>query len=55
MTEAMNAENELENLDKTPRKVAFLTDSCVDVSPDLLKQRHIYTVPMRILCDYSQS
>ena len=47
----MNAENERKNLDKTPRKVAFLTDSCVDVSPDLLKKRHIYTVPMRILCD----
>ena len=51
MTEAMNAENERKNLDKPPRKVAFLTDSCVDVSPDLLKKRHIYTVPMRILCD----
>ena len=51
MPEIMNAENERKNLDKPPRKVAFLTDSCADLSPELLKQRHIYTIPMRILCD----
>ena len=33
-----------------PKKIALLTDSCVDLSPDVLRQRHIYTVPMRILC-----
>ena len=34
----------------TPKKVAILTDSCVDLSPDVLRQNNIYTVPMRILC-----
>ncbi len=34
----------------TPKKIAILTDSCVDLSPDILRQNHIYTVPLRILC-----
>ena len=34
----------------TPKKIALLTDSCVDLSPDVLRQHHIYTIPMRILC-----
>ncbi len=34
----------------TPKKIALLTDSCVDLSPDVLRQRRVYTVPMRILC-----
>ena len=34
----------------TPNKIALLTDSCVDLSPDVLRQNRIYTVPMRILC-----
>lgn len=34
----------------TPKKIAILTDSCVDLSPDVLRQNHIYTVPLRILC-----
>ena len=34
----------------TPKKIAVLTDSCVDLSPDVLRQHHIYTVPLRILC-----
>ena len=34
----------------TPKKIALLTDSCVDLSPDVLRQHQIYTVPMRILC-----
>ena len=33
-----------------PKKIALLTDSCVDLSPDVLRQHQIYTVPMRILC-----
>ncbi|MBQ9492189.1 MAG: DegV family protein [Oscillibacter sp.] len=34
----------------TPKKIAILTDSCVDLSPDVLRKHHIYTVPLRILC-----
>ena len=33
-----------------PKKIAFLTDSCVDVSPGLLARHHVYTIPLRILC-----
>lgn len=33
-----------------PKKIALLTDSCVDLSPDVLREHHIYTVPLRILC-----
>lgn len=33
-----------------PKKIALLTDSCADLSPDVLREHHIYTVPMRILC-----
>ena len=33
-----------------PKKIALLTDSCVDLSPDVLRHHQIYTVPMRILC-----
>ena len=31
-------------------KIALLTDSCVDLSPDVLRSHRIYTVPLRILC-----
>ena len=34
----------------TPKKIALLTDSCVDLSPDVLRRHRVYTVPMRILC-----
>lgn len=34
-----------------PRKIALLTDSCADVSPELAKQHRIYVVPLRILCE----
>ncbi len=34
----------------TPKKIAILTDSCVDLSPDVLRRHNIYTVPLRILC-----
>ena len=33
-----------------PKKIALLTDSCADLSPDVLREHRIYTVPMRILC-----
>ena len=33
-----------------PQKIAFLTDSCVDLSPEVLRENGIYTVPLRILC-----
>ncbi|MBR3570071.1 MAG: DegV family protein [Oscillibacter sp.] len=33
-----------------PKKIALFTDSCVDLAPDVLRERHIYTVPLRILC-----
>ena len=34
-----------------PRKIALLTDSCADVSPELAEKHHIYVVPLRILCE----
>ena len=33
-----------------PHKIAFMTDSCVDLSPEVLREQRIYTVPLRILC-----
>lgn len=33
-----------------PQKIALLTDSCADISPELAKENHIYVVPLRILC-----
>ena len=33
-----------------PQKIALLTDSCADITPELLKENHIYVVPLRILC-----
>ena len=33
-----------------PQKIALLTDSCADLTPQLLKENHIYTVPLRIRC-----
>lgn len=33
-----------------PQKIALLTDSCADLSPRLMKENHIFTVPLRILC-----
>ena len=33
-----------------PGKIAVLTDSCADISPELAKKHHIYVVPLRILC-----
>ena len=34
----------------TPQKIALLTDSCADLSPELAKENHIFVVPLRILC-----
>lgn len=34
----------------TPQKIALLTDSCADLSPELAAENHIYIVPLRILC-----
>ena len=33
-----------------PQKIALLTDSCADISPELAKENHIFMVPLRILC-----
>ena len=33
-----------------PQKIAILTDSCADLSPELIRENHIFTVPLRILC-----
>lgn len=33
-----------------PQKIALLTDSCADISPELAAKHHIYIVPLRILC-----
>lgn len=33
-----------------PQKIALLTDSCADLSPQLAAENHIYMVPLRILC-----
>ena len=33
-----------------PQKIALLTDSCADLTPELLEENHIYTVPLRIRC-----
>ena len=33
-----------------PRKIAILTDSCADLSPQLAEENHIFVVPLRILC-----
>ncbi len=35
----------------TPKKIAILTDSCADLSPDLAQANRIFTVPLRILCE----
>ena len=34
----------------SPKKIALLTDSCADLSPELAAENHIYIVPLRILC-----
>ncbi|MEG2455755.1 MAG: DegV family protein, partial [Oscillospiraceae bacterium] len=39
-----------------PQKIAILTDSCADLTPELVGNRPIFTVPLRIRCgekDYS--
>ena len=33
-----------------PQKIALLTDSCADLSPELAEENHIFVVPLRILC-----
>ncbi len=33
-----------------PRKIALLTDSCADLTPEIRREQHIYCVPLRILC-----
>ena len=33
-----------------PNKIALMTDSCADLTPELRERYHIYTVPLRILC-----
>ena len=34
-----------------PQKIALLTDSCADISPENMKENSIYMVPLRILCE----
>ena len=34
-----------------PKKIALLTDSCSDLPAQQLEENHIYTVPLRILCN----
>ena len=34
----------------TPKKIALLTDSCADLTPELTAENHIYVVPLRIRC-----
>lgn len=33
-----------------PRRIALLTDSCADLTPQLAQANQIYTIPLRILC-----
>ena len=33
-----------------PQKIALLTDSCADLSPQMAQENHIFVVPLRILC-----
>ena len=33
-----------------PQKIALLTDSCADITPELAEKYHIFVVPLRILC-----
>ena len=34
----------------TPQKIALLTDSCADLTPQIAAENQIYVVPLRILC-----
>lgn len=34
----------------TPKKIALLTDSCADLSRQLVEENHIFVVPLRIRC-----
>ena len=34
----------------TPQKIALLTDSCADLSPQIAAEHHIHIVPLRIRC-----
>ena len=34
----------------SPQKIALLTDSCADLTPELAVENHIFVVPLRILC-----
>lgn len=34
----------------TPKKIALLTDSCADLSRQLVEEHHIFVVPLRIRC-----
>ena len=34
----------------TPQKIALLTDSCADLSPQIAAEHHIQVVPLRIRC-----
>ena len=34
----------------TPHKIALLTDSCADLTPQAAAEHHIRTVPLRIRC-----
>ena len=31
-----------------PRKIALLTDSCADLSPQLAEENHIHVVPLHL-------
>lgn len=33
-----------------PKKIALITDSCADLSPELIRENSIFVVPLQILC-----
>ena len=39
-----------EKVAMTPKKIALLTDSCADLSRQLVEEYHIFVVPLRIRC-----
>ena len=39
-----------EKVAMTPKKIALLTDSCADLSRQLVEEYHIHVIPLRIRC-----
>ena len=37
----------------TPQKIALLTDSCADLSPQLAAENQVFVVPLRIPVSYT--